>query len=110
MLDELGSWIANSIERTPGFETRIKQAAWPILNRRNLQNMMVAIINPVSGSSYTSEKSALDFVRRGRAVLENGMLRFVDREQRREYSRSGEAYWWNGSTGDKMHRPGEVRS
>jgi hypothetical protein len=67
----------------------------------------VQIINPFPGGAhYTSRKSALQFVRRGLAVLEanNTVLRFLDQDrrsnERRKDDRVGGHYWWRiGKTG-----------
>jgi hypothetical protein len=75
--------------------------------------MIVSIINPLAGGqSYTSLKSANDFVRRGRAIFENGQLRFVSRTERKQREYIKNLTFWNGADRNPlaMHRPGEVRS
>lgn len=90
---------------------------------------IIEIVNPApGGSQYTSVRKAHEFVSRGRAVLEYGMLRFIDPMTHK--SASDQAEFWNGSPKPKisrkvnpnrtydpdcgpivpMHRPGEVRS
>ena len=71
----------------------------------------IAIVNPAfGGQRYTSVRKACEYVRRGRAVIEAGGLRFIDAKQR-HWGKSQHAYWWNGSSRThRMHRPGEVRS
>ena len=72
----------------------------------------IAIVNPTSGGqSYTSVRKAAEYVRRGRAVIEDDMLRFLDRNPQPDGTEHVEAFWWNGSSRtQRMHRPGEVRS
>lgn len=92
----------------------------------------IEIINPMPGGSwYTSVKKAHEFVRSGRAVIEDGMLRFIDRVHYQPARvELGDVVLWNGqpkpkilqkvsirtvmqdeiSRGAPMHRPGEVRS
>lgn len=82
------------------------------------------------GSWYTSVKKAHEFVRNGRAVIEDGMLRFMDRVHIHRACLSDNPSFWNGSPKPKimqkvsiktimleeitrgcaMHKPGEVRS
>jgi len=70
----------------------------------------MAIVNPAfGGQRYTSVRKACEYVRRGRAVIERGMLRFVDPMHHKPFAPE-DAVWWNGSSGNSMHRPGEVRS
>ena len=77
--------------------------------------------NP-GGSKYTSAKKAREYIRRGRAEMVNGMLRFIDRGERIRHELINATYW-NGSPkphllrhvsgsrgGSSMRLPGEVRS
>ena len=71
----------------------------------------IAIVNPVGRQWYTSLKKAHEYVARNRAVIEDGMLRFLDPMHRSARESDGAVVYWNGSMGAfKMHRPGEVVS
>ncbi len=72
----------------------------------------IRITNPEQGgSSYTSMRKAADFVRRERAVVENGCLRFLHRDDLSRRESEGNALFWNGNRHPwLMHKPGEVRS
>lgn len=85
----------------------------------------IAIINPEPGGRrFTSPSRAREYVRRGRAVLERGKLRFLgptqeflarrrDAEAEAEFNRNRSGIiFWNGSDPNPlaMHRPAEVRS
>lgn len=67
----------------------------------------IQILNPLAGGArYTSRKSALQFVRRGLAVLEadNTALRFLDQDRRsldrKQNDPIGGRFWWRrGKTG-----------
>jgi hypothetical protein len=80
------------------------------------KHMNVEIVNPkVGGQWYTSAKKAAEYVQRGRAIIEDGMLRFLSREQiqanrmRVDYV---DMTFWNGKDPNlfALHRPGEVVS
>jgi hypothetical protein len=77
------------------------------------------IYNPrPGGQSYTSKERADNFVRRGIAIMDGAMLRFVRqipepiRPAPAMRDDEGPTAWWNGTDPDPcaMHRPGEVRS
>jgi hypothetical protein len=91
----------------------------------------IEIANPMPGGSwYTSVKKAHEYVRAGRAVIEDGMLKFVDRVYVHHAPVLENPSFWNGSPKPKimqkvsirtimlqeinrgcaMHQPGEVRS
>jgi hypothetical protein len=91
----------------------------------------IEIMNPMPGGSwYTTVKKAHEYVRTGRAVIEDGMLRFIDRVHVHHTSIIDNPSFWNGSPkpkimqkvsiktimleeigrGSAMHQPGEVRS
>ena len=91
----------------------------------------IQISNPMPGGSwYTSTRKAHEFVKRGRAVIEDGMLRFIDRPHAPARLSLDNPSFWNGAPKPKvqrkvsirriydpdcgpiipMHRPGEVRS
>ena len=87
-------------------------------------NAFVSIVNPKPGGSrYTSAKRAAEYVRRDRAEMDDGMLRFLDRIER-THRLQKDACYWNGSpkpfvmrdssdgqeAGASMRLPGEVRS
>jgi hypothetical protein len=86
-------------------------------------------MNPLPGGSwYTSARKAQDYITRGRAVMEDGMLRFLSPIV--HYIPSRDVTFWNGQPKRKMlrkvsirrtydpdcgpvvpmHRPGELRS
>lgn len=83
----------------------------------------VKIINPLpGGQSYTSEKRARNFCRRGIAFMVGDRLQFVERvrvdradkewmKEEIEKNRGGVVYW-NGTSKDPcaMKKPGEIRS
>jgi hypothetical protein len=82
----------------------------------------IRIANPQpGGQSYTSTTRAQHFVRRGIAVVNDGMLHFLSdspadiRARRLRVKQMREAagmVFWNGAVADEcaMKRPGEVRS
>jgi hypothetical protein len=73
----------------------------------------ILISNPPPGTSgYTSPRKAAEYIRRGRAEIVDGMLKFISRSEREQAEWKKEGTWWNGSSKNKnaMHRPGEVRS
>jgi|ERR1035438_4753370 hypothetical protein len=76
----------------------------------------IQVINPLpGGASYTTQKSADDFVRRGLAVFEanDGAIRFLDQDRRiirgEERDRSGGEFWWRlGTTGGMTQQIGSI--
>jgi hypothetical protein len=87
-----------------------------------LPRAQIEIANPLPGGScWTSLKRAENFVRRGLAMMRDGVLvfygptqEFRERFQAAEFERAfrhgrGDRVYWNGSAGaEKMKRPGEV--
>jgi hypothetical protein len=76
----------------------------------------VQILNPLpGGTSYTTRKSALHFVRRGLAAFEagGGAIRFLDQGRRIRTSevsdRIGGEFWWRlGKTGGMWQQIGSI--
>ncbi len=73
---------------------------------------MIEIANPwPGGSSYTSVKKAREYVNRGRAIMDQNMLWFIDRPARPRIAVLDDVVYWNGSDrSESMRKPGEVRS
>lgn len=85
----------------------------------------LSIANPIAGGrAYMTARRALDFQRRGLAVIKNGVVVFTEENQRtlegrleaeaeQEFLRNRKGIvFWHGSEKNKakMHRPGKVRS
>ncbi len=75
----------------------------------------VEILNPLpGGASYTTRRSALQFVRRGLAAFEGDRaIRFLDQERRIERANGsdgigGEFWWRRGKTGRMVQQIGSI--
>jgi hypothetical protein len=76
----------------------------------------VQIVNPLPGGArYTSPKSAIQFVRRGRAAFEDGntSIRFLTQDHRSNTARrsdldGGHFRWRIGTTGGFAQRIGSI--
>ena len=80
-----------------------------------IRQNVVDILNPLpGGASYTTRRSALQFVRRGLAAFESDhAIRFLDQERRIERANSsdgvGVEFWWRlGKTGGMVQQIGSV--
>ncbi len=80
---------------------------------------IIEIMNPIEGGKrYTTNKRALDFVRRGIARIEKGKLLFseenqIQRQAEFEFRKNrGNVLWWNGNSRDPRatYAPGQKRS
>jgi hypothetical protein len=75
----------------------------------------VEILNPLpGGASYTTRKSAIQFVRRGAAAFESDhAIRFLNQDRRIKPTNTsdgiGGEYWWRrGKTGGVVQRIGSI--
>jgi hypothetical protein len=75
----------------------------------------VEILNPLpGGASYTTRRSALQFVRRGLAAFEGDhAIRFLNQDRRIERANSSDGlggnFWWRlGKTGGMVQQIGSV--
>jgi hypothetical protein len=79
-----------------------------------IRKNIVGILNPLpGGASYTTRKSAVQFVRRGLAAFENDhAIRFLNQDRRIKPANSsdgdGEFWWRPGKTGGMVQRIGSI--
>jgi hypothetical protein len=78
------------------------------------QNIVDILNPPPGGASYTTRRSALQFVRRGLAAFESDhTIRFLNQERRIERANSsdgiGGEFWWRlGKTGGMVQQIGSA--
>jgi hypothetical protein len=80
-----------------------------------IRQSVVDILNPLpGGASYTTRRSALQFVRRGLAAFESDhAIRFLNQERRIARANSsdgigGEFWWRRGKTGGMVQQIGSI--